>query len=355
MRLCLNSGVPCGCSWRRRAFTLIELLVVVAIIALLIGILLPSLGKARESAKRVKTQATMKEAGHGLAVFGTENEPDLKGQEYPPSTLDQDPTVSGEDDMTYGIGGAQWLVRYLMGKDLKGYISPRFVPKNPSAPVGGEQVGWYIDPNNPGDDPGYGRSGPYLTPDSVKLATTRSLSAFQRYTNDFKEAYLDNYVFVDTFDMPIAYYAADSRYADKPDANIATSYKPPPADPNTGFAGIYNYGDNAPLTGGCGCSALGFCQCFAVPDYVTGNRENDPEKYWFPFDWKEAPPGTPPWTDPTNGITSKRYSFPYFIMNKGAFDASNGKVVTPNRKDSFILVSPGKDGKFGTADDITNF
>ena len=56
----------------RRGFTLIELLVVVAIIALLIAILLPSLGKAREMSRRSVCAANLKGQGSAMAIYGAQ-------------------------------------------------------------------------------------------------------------------------------------------------------------------------------------------------------------------------------------------------------------------------------------------
>ena len=90
-----------GTSRRRNAFTLIELLVVVAIISLLVSILLPSLQRAREAAKRSACLSSMKNIATTSRVYESAD-PQGWGIPVHPRQYDQDP-----NEPTF-VGAYEW-------------------------------------------------------------------------------------------------------------------------------------------------------------------------------------------------------------------------------------------------------
>lgn len=209
------------------------------------------------------------------------------------------PRSGATDDLDVDYGGAMKLCEAMVGKDLLGFHPDSLFRSN-----GTDAGGIQLYPRDPPPDNLAVRREPYL---QLESANPYMLGNIYPATGPFDPC---SFVLCDVYTnvthrgtgrpigMPLLYYRADiSRHSH----NLAD-----PGDPDN----IYKYGDNHELAG------LGM-----------------------------------PWNP---GPEHKLYTEPRrFYLN-----TRNYKITTmsrPCRADSYILISAGVDGEYGTADDICNF
>jgi len=279
-------------SSRKKAFTIIELLTVMSIIVILIGVLVPALNNVRKYATKVKQKAQFNAIQASIELFNNENDG------YPPSTA--------LDGVGQPYCGAMKLCEAMMGRDLLGF-HPDSVFRADGLDATGTRQLYPIPPstNNLGT-----RLGPLLQFENANayrltdIYGTGNTTPFQENIFVLCDVYTRNMRTGKRMGMPILYYKADtSNYLHDPNQ---------PMDAMNSGGNIYNYWDNQTLV------ALG-------------------------KPWEQA------------GSTSQ-----HSLSNPIRFyrNTRNTEVTTvrrPYRTDSYILISAGFDGEYGTADDICNF
>lgn len=292
---------------KKKGFTMVELLVVLGIIALLIGLLLPALSSVRNIARETKQKAQFTAIELALIAFKNDY------GDYPPS--DRSSHVVGTAANDYG--GAQKLAEALLGWDLLG-----FHPKTAWRADGLDAAngpGSY-DPLKTRDTNGNGvpdtldeRKGPYL-----ELATTSTfklVDLFRPYPTGPLAP--NTYVICDVFTAKrVTMFKGIDPVTNRP-LTITEKAGTPVLYYKANTAGktintIYDVLDNDAL--------------------VLVKQQADAREH--PLARQAA-----------------QYQFFYEYIRNPKIDAR----PWPQRADSYILISAGIDGLYGTADDIRNF
>ncbi len=286
---------------RKAGFTIVELLTVMSIIVILIGLLVPALNMAKQYAKKVRQMAMFHSIDAALELFNNE----FDG--YPPSGA-LDPT-----DASYC--GAMKLTEAMMGQDMLGFHT-NSIYKQDGTDTGGTD----LYPPSPPSENLKARKGPFLPLESANAYPMEDI-----YDTDYTPFDANDFVLCDVYTrtmpsgkkagMPILYYKANTANSghydpDNPGNPIA------PSSPKADEGNIYNYYDNHYLL------SLG-------KPWVS---QSSPEKQHSLYD----------------GGNPDRF---YELTRSHKITTA----VRPYRADSYILLSAGFDGEYGTADDIFNF
>jgi len=330
----------------RKAFTLVELLTVIAIIALLISILLPSLNKARQQARRTSVQAYFHAISAGLEMFRNDqgSYPRSNGTKMQNAAPD-DPYKAGtpqrmnvaktstdsfqENDSgtitcqnRNGIveaQGSHLLAEAMLGRDLLGYD-----------PVGSYDGGpgytrW--DPNNV-------RVGPYIDPDTATSATVfedaRAATVGDVPIRDRSAStpFKTLRFLVDQFESPILYYRANPQTQPSWSAHVNSKVGQPE---------IYDPNDNYVFTRKTIAPANSY-----IPDSLP--------RHWLYDMAGPASSGNYPTPGFYDFIQDKRTS-----RATGWVPGQPGGVMRPYNPDTYLLISAGPNGIWGDNDDVRNW